>query len=184
VHTKAREDLERELHDPEFRKLYGAAEAKSELAVAIAEARHSVGLTQEEMSKKTSVSQPYIAKLEGGEANPTIGTIGSMLSIMNLRLVIETATLLPTPSSAGSADAFVFDSMFKYQPAADTSEIFMMTASMATYPALTVRGRQQGILFPIVNYDFYAPFDEAYKLAPVTTKNRPFEETNVGGHRA
>lgn len=97
MRTTAREDLERELQDPEFRKLYGVAEAKSELAVAIANARQSLRLTQGEMSKEVGVSQPYIAKLESGEANPTVGAIGSILAILNLRLAMGIAPLLPKP---------------------------------------------------------------------------------------
>lgn len=173
MRTTAREDLECELHDPEFRKLYGTAEAKSELAVAIADARHGLGLTQEEMSKKAGVSQPYIAKLESGEANPTVGAIGSMLAILNLRLTMETASLLPKPIS--------FDAIFGYKPAADTSEIVIMATPMATYPA--GERRQQGTLFPIGNYNSFAPLDEADELSAVATRSRSFEEANVGGQR-
>ena len=170
MRTTAREDLEHELHDPEFRKLYGTAEAKSELAVAIADARHGLGLTQEEMSKKAGVSQPYIAKLESGEANPTVGAIGSMLAILNLRLTMQTASLLPKPIS--------LDAIFGHQPAADTSEIVIM----ATYPA--GERRQQGTLFPVGNYNSFAPLDEADELSAVATRRPSFEEANVGGQRA
>ena len=98
-----RKDLEIELHDEEFRGIYGAAEAKSELAVTLANARHKLGLTQEEMSRMVGVSQPYIAKIESGEANPTIGAIGTMLAVLNLRLVMDTAPLLPKQVAVGSA---------------------------------------------------------------------------------
>lgn len=94
METTARNDLERELRDPELRKLYGAAEAKSELAVALAKARHALGITQGEMAKIMGVSQPYVAKLEGGDANPTIGTVGGILGALKLRLRMAVAPLV------------------------------------------------------------------------------------------
>jgi len=96
--TKARQELEKELNDIEFRKMYGAAEAKSELALTIANARKLLNLTQSEFSQCLGVSQPYIAKIEGGEANPTIGSIGSMLAVLDLRLEIKVAPLLQRQS--------------------------------------------------------------------------------------
>ncbi len=90
-------DLEQELRDPEYVKLYGASDAKAEIAITLAEARHAAKKTQEEVADEMSLSQPYVAKLEGGEANPTIGTIGSLLAVMGFRLVARTAPLKPEP---------------------------------------------------------------------------------------
>ena len=92
-------DLEQELGDPEYVKLYGASDAKAEIAITLAEARHAAKKTQKELADAMSLSQPYVARLEGGEANPTIGTIGSLLAVMGFRLVIGTAPLSPEPIS-------------------------------------------------------------------------------------
>ncbi|MEA3421083.1 MAG: helix-turn-helix transcriptional regulator [Acidobacteriota bacterium] len=89
------EDLDRELQDPEFAKLYGAEQAKGEIAISLAKARINQGLTQNGLAIKVGASQPYIAKLERGDANPTIGNIGSMLAILGLRLVVDTMPLVP-----------------------------------------------------------------------------------------
>lgn len=105
--TAARQDLEKNLQDPEFRKYFGAAGAKSELAVTLSYARHSLKITQEEMALKLGVSQPYIAKLESGEANPTIGTVGTMLAALFLRLKMTTAPLLSSPGIVGSGNATI-----------------------------------------------------------------------------
>lgn len=96
-------DLEQELRDPEYVKLYGASDAKAEIAITLAEARHAAKKTQKEVADAMSLSQPYVARLEGGEANPTIGTIGSLLAVMGFRLVARTAPLKPEPipSSVG-----------------------------------------------------------------------------------
>ncbi len=105
-------DLEQELKDPEYAKLYGASDAKAEIAITLAEARHAAKKTQKEVADAMSLSQPYVARLEGGEANPTIGTIGSLLAVMGFRLVARTAPLKPEPMASttgvvlmGAADA-------------------------------------------------------------------------------
>ena len=92
------EDLKRELQDQEYVKLYGASDAKAETAITLCEARQTAGKTQKDIAEAMGLSQPYIAKLEGGEANPTIGTIGSILATLGCRLVANTAPLLPEPT--------------------------------------------------------------------------------------
>ncbi len=87
-------DLEQNLRDPEFAKMFGAAQAKSSFALTLAKARTKSGLTQKELADKIGVSQAYIAKLEGGEANPTLERIGSLLSALGLSLITDTTTLL------------------------------------------------------------------------------------------
>jgi len=91
-------NLERELKDPEYAKYYGASDAKTEIALVLSEARRRVGKKQQELADAIGHSQPYIAKLEGGEANPTISTIGSLLAVMGFRLTASTAPLLPEPT--------------------------------------------------------------------------------------
>lgn len=180
VSTTAREDLERELCDSEFRKLYGAAEAKSELAVAIADARHSLGLTQEEMAKKVRASQPYIAKLESGEANPTIGAIGSILAILHLRLTMGIAPLLPRPSIVGGIGTFGLNLTVEYKLAADAGGAF---SDAPVAPAAQIGRRQQEGLFPTEKYNPFIPLAEVDDLSPVAVMRRSFEEAGVGGQR-
>lgn len=95
-------DLEQELRDPEYAKLYGASDIKAEIAITLAEARHAAKKTQKEVADAMSLSQPYVARLEGGEANPTIGTIGSLLAVMGFKLVTGTAPLKPEPIPSSS----------------------------------------------------------------------------------
>ena len=94
-----RDDLEKELKDPESAKIFGAAQAKSSFALTLAKARAELGLTQQEVASRVGVSQAYIARLEGGEANPTLGTIGSLLAILGLSLTTDTTTLSPYPET-------------------------------------------------------------------------------------
>ena len=93
------EDLVERLKDIEYAKLYGEEDAKVDFAITLTKARRSLNLTQKELALKLNISQPYIAKLEGGEANPTLGTIGKLLATINLRLVTGTAPLAPEPVS-------------------------------------------------------------------------------------
>ena len=92
-------DLEQRLKDQEFAKLFGAAQAKSSFALTLAKARTKLGLTQKELATKVGVSQAYIAKLEGGEANPTLARIGSLLAILGLSLTTDTTALSPYPDT-------------------------------------------------------------------------------------
>lgn len=91
------EDLAERLKDTEYAKRYGEEDAKLDFAMTLVKARRSLNLTQKGLAAKLGMSQPYIAKLEGGEANPTLGNIGKLLATINLRLVTGTASLMPEP---------------------------------------------------------------------------------------
>jgi len=88
-------DLKQNLQDLEFAKMFGVAQAKSSFALTLSKARAKLGLTQKELANKVGVSQAYIAKLEGGEANPTLERIGSLLGTLGLSLTTDTTTLSP-----------------------------------------------------------------------------------------
>lgn len=92
------DDLLERLNNPEYAKLYGEENAKVDFAITLTKARKHLNLTQRSLAEKLGTSQPYVAKLEGGEANPTIGLIGKLLAAINLRLVTGTAPLKPEPT--------------------------------------------------------------------------------------
>lgn len=87
-------DIKDRLQDIEYRRAFGSATAKYELAKALVEGRHSAGMTQEALARTAGVSQAYIAKLESSQANPTIGTIGALLAVMWLRAKMDNAPIL------------------------------------------------------------------------------------------
>lgn len=87
-------DLQRRLSDPEFTKEFGAELAKAEVAVALTGARLTCNVTQIDLANKLETNQSYIAKLERGDANPTIGMIGKVLAFMGLRLRMHTEPIL------------------------------------------------------------------------------------------
>lgn len=90
-----KKDIERNLENLDFKKEFGAEIAKADLALTLANARRDSQVTQAEMANKLSTTQSYIAKLEGGEANPTIGTIGKAFAVLGLRLSTSAIPLMP-----------------------------------------------------------------------------------------
>ena len=93
-------DLKQELQDSVAAKMFGAAQAKSSFAITLAEARKILGLTQQELASRLGVSQAYISKLEGGEANPTLERIGRLLATLGLSLTTGTTALSPYPENS------------------------------------------------------------------------------------
>lgn len=102
---QAIKDIVEHLYDDNYRSEYGASIAKYDLAVAISEARRSKNLTQEQLAKASHLSQAYIAKLESGEANPTIGQIGRILASIGLRLDLNYKPLIPKDIKMGPGKA-------------------------------------------------------------------------------
>ena len=83
------------LGDAEFRLEFGAELARSDLAMVLVRARNGAGVTQAELGQTLGVSQAYIAKLESGEANPTLATTGKLFAALGLRLLFEAGQLVP-----------------------------------------------------------------------------------------
>ena len=79
------------LADLEYRREYGSENAKFETAVALVQVRELAGLTQAALAEEAGVSQAYIAKLERGDANPTVGQLGR-------------SYLVPTEDRLGTTD--------------------------------------------------------------------------------
>ncbi len=87
------------LEDIEYRREFGSEIAKLEVAAALADAREAAGMTQAALAERASVSQAYIAKLERGDANPTIGHIGRLLACMGLKPSVSVAPMEAAASS-------------------------------------------------------------------------------------
>ena len=87
--------LNEQLQDPEMRAEFGAEGVRLRFALALLNARESVGMTQEELADICGVSQAYISKLESGEANPTIGKIGAIFAAMWMEPTVGFKPLMP-----------------------------------------------------------------------------------------
>ena len=106
------------LEDIEYRREYGSESSKLNMATALAAARKTAGITQTDLAELAGVSQAYIAKLERGDANPSIGNIGRLFACMWFRPFIGVGHLKSTDSFPllfmGSEDAM--ESLVSPQP--------------------------------------------------------------------
>jgi len=84
------EPLACRLKNLEYAKLYCSEQVKADLALTLSKARHKLNMTQKQFADTLKLSQPYIAKIENGAANPTIGAVGAMLSVLGLSLITHT----------------------------------------------------------------------------------------------
>ena len=67
------------------------------LARELAELRKSLGLTQQQLSKRSGVPQSDISKIESGKANATGLTLSKMVNAMGHTLRIEPLATMPVP---------------------------------------------------------------------------------------
>jgi len=63
-------------------------------------ARREVGLTQRELAGRLEVSQPVVAALESGRANPTIGQLAAVAEALQMGFDVE-FEVLPATRRAG-----------------------------------------------------------------------------------
>ena len=80
------EDLQEDLNDLEFAKEFVASNIKDDFGIKLHLARKHAGLTPAQLAEKAGVSKAYIVKLERGESNPRVSTIGAILASLDLNL--------------------------------------------------------------------------------------------------
>jgi DNA-binding XRE family transcriptional regulator len=81
------EEVRKELlKDPAVKREYEKLRPEYELARELIKARLSKKLTQEQLANKVGVKQAYIARLEGGDANPTVGNLNRIANVLGKRL--------------------------------------------------------------------------------------------------
>ena len=88
------EDLVTDLQNRETAHDFGEAIAKVDIAFTLSEARRGNGVTQKELASRVGTTQSYIAKLERGDANPSIGRIGRLLAALGMRLSTSVIPLM------------------------------------------------------------------------------------------
>ena len=76
--------------DPEaYDAGYAEADARYRLGVLVREHRLAAGLTQTELARRAATSQPAIARLEAGGAEPTVATLRRIAAALGVELVVE-----------------------------------------------------------------------------------------------
>jgi len=74
--------------DQESRAEYDALGEEFALAAAFIDARARADLTQEDVARRMETSQSYIAKMEGGQINPSVKTLRRFAAATGSRLTI------------------------------------------------------------------------------------------------
>ena len=76
-----------QMKNPDFKREYDALEFE----FALINARQSAGISQQELSERSGVTQADISKIENGKGNPSIRTLRRLAKAMNKTLHIEFA---------------------------------------------------------------------------------------------
>ncbi|NCQ54576.1 transcriptional regulator [Candidatus Saccharibacteria bacterium CG_4_9_14_0_2_um_filter_41_9] len=76
------------LSDPEVKKEYDALEAEFALIDSLISARLEKKMTQSELAKKAGMKQEAVARLEGGDSNPTFATLTKIAKALDKKVVL------------------------------------------------------------------------------------------------
>lgn len=72
---KVRPDIDSEMKDSEFKRMFNAERMKLEIAHHLTLLREESHITQRELAKRMKVSQQVISRIEGGSLNLTLETL-------------------------------------------------------------------------------------------------------------
>jgi len=84
-----REDLNKELKDPEFRREYEKLQPEFAVIRAMIEARINKGITQKKLATKLKTKQSVISRLETGRGNPTVRFLQKLAAAFDTTLEIN-----------------------------------------------------------------------------------------------
>ncbi len=77
------------MKEPKYRKAYADMEDEFALAKAVISARSRAGLTQTELARKMGTTQPVVARMEGGQVQPSLRTLQRLAQATGSRLSIR-----------------------------------------------------------------------------------------------
>jgi len=83
LHAKAMRE------DPEYRREYEALAEEFALIAAMLDARQKAGLTQAQVAERMGVTQPVVAKIEGGRSNVSFGTLKRYAAATGCKVKVE-----------------------------------------------------------------------------------------------
>lgn len=81
--------LKESLQNPLFKKEYDRLEPEFAIIQAVIDARMKKGITQEKLAKKMGTTQSAIARLESGNANPSVSFLQKLALALNSKLEIK-----------------------------------------------------------------------------------------------
>ncbi|OGE33967.1 transcriptional regulator [Candidatus Daviesbacteria bacterium RIFCSPHIGHO2_02_FULL_41_14] len=84
------EDFKKELlQDPEIKKGYDALELEYSIIAQVIQKRLNKGLTQKELAERVGTKQSAIARLEGGNSNPSVAFLKKIAEALESKLQIS-----------------------------------------------------------------------------------------------
>lgn len=84
-----REHLKESLLETEFRQIWKDGEAEYQVRRALVKARIEQNMTQRQLAAATGIDQRVISRIETGNTNPTIRTLGRLAKGMDKDLRVE-----------------------------------------------------------------------------------------------
>ena len=76
------------------------------ISASVAAARTRAGLSQRELARRAGTAQSVVARIEGGQANPTVETLERLLDAAGFGLAME---LVPKPAEDAVIEAYKRD---------------------------------------------------------------------------
>ena len=87
--TTLRQYLREEMKDPEFRRLYEAADIELRVALEITKAREAKNMSQHELAAALKTKQQTVSRIERGAQNVTIETLDRIARVLGRDLQVR-----------------------------------------------------------------------------------------------
>jgi len=81
-------DHAEQMKDPEFTAEFEAKKRELDFAIALAEARDTRKLTQDQLAQATGIKRPMLSRYEHGQI-PELPTLRKLAAALNARIIIE-----------------------------------------------------------------------------------------------
>ena len=81
--------FDEQMKNPEFKKEYENLQPEFDVIRTLINARKSVHITQQELAKKTGISQADISKIENGTRNPTLNMLKRLADGLGMQLRLD-----------------------------------------------------------------------------------------------
>lgn len=84
-----KDDLNKRLKDPEFKRLWKESEVEYQLARKLVEKRIRSHLSQRDLAKKAKTTQAVISRVESMNSNPSLGLIKRLARALGFQIEIR-----------------------------------------------------------------------------------------------
>ena len=81
--------LKESLKDPAFKKAWEESEAEYQVSRSLIAARLKKKISQGELARRANTTQAVISRLEGMNANPSVGLLQKIAQALNLKLKVQ-----------------------------------------------------------------------------------------------